>query len=108
MAAMDRFDLKIIGKGGHGPSRTCAWMPWKSAPRWWRALQRIVSRQTNPIEPAVVTVGTFHAGTAFNITPAEAVLSGTTRTFNEETWKSWEARIDKVVAGVCDVHGRRL
>ena len=65
------------------------------------ALQRIVSRHTNPIEPAVVTVGTFHAGTAFNITPAEAVLSGTTRTFNEETWKSWEARIDKVVHGVC-------
>jgi amidohydrolase len=69
------------------------------------ALQRIVSRQTNPIEPAVVTVGTFNAGTAFNIIPAEAVLSGTTRTFNEETWTSWASRLEKVVAGVCDAMG---
>jgi len=101
MAAMSRFDLKIIGKGGHGAQPHLCVDALEVGTQVVAALQRIVSRHTNPIEPAVVTVGTFHAGTAFNITPAEAVLSGTTRTFNEETWKSWEARIDKVVNGVC-------
>lgn len=65
------------------------------------ALQRIVSRQMNPLNPAVVTVGTFHAGTAFNIIPAEATLSGTTRTFDRDIWESWHARIERVVDGVC-------
>jgi amidohydrolase len=101
MAAMDRFDLKIIGKGGHGAQPHLCVDALEVGTQVVAALQRIVSRHTNPIEPAVVTVGSFHAGTAFNITPAEAVLSGTTRTFNEQTWKSWEARIDKVVHGVC-------
>jgi len=101
MAAMSRFDLKIIGKGGHGAQPHLCVDALEVGTQVVAALQRIVSRHTNPIEPAVVTVGTFHAGTAFNITPAEALLSGTTRTFNEETWKSWEARIDKVVNGVC-------
>jgi amidohydrolase len=101
MAAMSRFDLKILGKGGHGAQPHLCVDALEVGTQVVAALQRIVSRHTNPIEPAVVTVGTFHAGTAFNITPAEAVLSGTTRTFNEETWKSWEARIDKVVNGVC-------
>jgi amidohydrolase len=101
MAAMDRFDLKIIGKGGHGAQPHLCVDALEVGTQVVGALQRIVSRQTNPIEPAVVTVGTFHAGTAFNITPAEAVLSGTTRTFNEETWAAWKARIDQVVHGVC-------
>ena len=96
-----RFDLKILGKGGHGAQPHLCVDAFEVGTQVVAALQRIVSRHTNPIEPAVVTVGTFNAGTAFNITPAEAVLSGTTRTFNEETWKSWEARIDKVVNGVC-------
>jgi amidohydrolase len=69
------------------------------------ALQRIASRHMDPLEPTVVTVGTFHAGTAFNIIPGEAQLSGTTRTFNPETWNTWEARLEKVVRGVCESMG---
>ena len=65
-------------------------------------LQRIVSRHMGPLEPAVVT---FHAGTAFNIIPGEAELSGTTRTFNPDTWNTWEACIEKVVRGVCESMG---
>jgi amidohydrolase len=59
----------------------------------------------SPLEPVVVTVGSFHAGTAFNIIPAEAVLSGTTRTFNLDVWHSWEERLEKVIRGVCDSMG---
>ena len=105
MAAMDRFDLKIIGKGGHGAQPHLCVDAIEVGAQVVAALQRIVSRKMDPIEPAVVTVGSFHAGTAFNIIPAEAVMSGTTRTFNGEVWKSWEARIDTVVRGVCESMG---
>jgi amidohydrolase len=105
MAAMDRFDLRILGKGGHGAQPHLCVDALEVGTQVVAALQRIVSRQLSPIEPAVVTVGSFHAGTAFNITPAEAVLSGTTRTFSEEIWDSWERRIDTVVRGVCQSMG---
>jgi amidohydrolase len=59
----------------------------------------------NPLEPTVITVGSFHAGSAFNVIPGEAELSGTTRAFDEEIWNSWEKRIEKVVAGVCESMG---
>jgi len=105
LAAMDRFDLKIIGKGGHAAQPHLCVDALEVGTQVVAALQRVVSRHISPIEPAVVTVGTFHAGSAFNITPAEAVMSGTTRTFSEDLWKSWEARIHKVVRGVCDSMG---
>lgn len=105
MAAMDRFDLKIKGKGGHGAMPHLCVDALEVGTQVVNALQRIVSRQMDPLEPIVVTVGTFHAGTAFNIIPAEAELSGTTRTFNPDTWNTWASRIEKVVRGVCDSMG---
>ena len=69
------------------------------------ALQRIVSRHMNPLEPAVVTIGSFHAGTAFNVIPGEAELSGTTRTFNQDIWNRWKERIEKIISGVCESMG---
>jgi amidohydrolase len=105
MAAMDRFDLKIIGKAGHGAQPHLCVDAIEVGAQVVAALQRIVSRQMDPIEPAVVTVGSFHAGTAFNIIPAEAVMSGTTRTFNEDVWASWESRLERVVKGVCESMG---
>lgn len=105
MAAMDRFDIKITGKGGHGAQPHLCVDALEVGTQVVAALQRIVSRHIDPIEPAVVTVASFHAGTAFNITPAEAVMSGTTRTFNKEIWSSWRDRIDRVVRGVCESMG---
>ncbi len=105
LAAMDRFDIKILGRGGHAAQPHLCVDALEVATQVVAALQRIVSRQIDPLEPAVVTVGTFHAGTAFNITPAEAILSGTTRTFNETIWTSWRERLEKVVAGVCAAMG---
>jgi amidohydrolase len=105
MAAMDRFDIKITGKGGHGAQPHLCVDALEVGTQVVAALQRIVSRHIDPIEPAVVTVASFHAGTAFNITPAEAVMSGTTRTFNAEIWKSWRDRIERVVRGVCESMG---
>jgi amidohydrolase len=105
MAAMDRFDIKIKGRGGHGAMPHECGDALEVGTQVVSAFQRIVSRQMDPLEPTVVTVGTFHAGTAFNIIPAEAELSGTTRTFNQDTWNTWESRVAKVVRGVCESMG---
>jgi len=56
----------------------------------------------NPLKPSVVTVGSFHAGTTFNVIAGEALMSGTTRTFDRDIWKSWPGRMEKILRGVCD------
>ena len=105
MAAMDRFDIKILGKGGHGAMPHECVDALEAGTRVVNALQRIASRESNPLEPVVVTVGSFHSGTAFNIIPGVADLSGTTRTFNPAVWQAWESRLNAIVQGVCDAVG---
>ena len=105
MAAMDRFDLKIAGKGGHGAMPHLCVDALEVGTQVVAALQRIVSRKMNPLSPTVVTVGTFRAGRAFNVIPAEADLSGTTRTFDRSVWQSWPERLEQVIRGVCQSMG---
>lgn len=105
MAAMDRFDIRIIGRGGHGAMPHLCVDALEVGTQVIAALQRIVSRHMNPLEPSVVTVGSFQAGTTFNVIPGEAYMCGTTRTFNQEIWDSWEGRMEKVVRGVCESMG---
>ena len=101
MAAMDRFDIKIMGKGGHGAMPHMCVDALEVGTEVVNALQRLVSRKMNPLQPAVVTVASFHAGSTFNVIPGEAELSGTTRTFDRDTWHSWPDRIEKMVRHVC-------
>ena len=105
MAAMDRYDLKIIGKGGHGAMPHLCVDALEVGTQVVNALQRISSRHMSPLEPVVVTLGSFHAGSAFNIIAGEAVLSGTTRAFDLDIWHSWEERLEKVICGVCESMG---
>ena len=105
LAAMDRFDLKIFGKGGHGAMPHLCIDALEVGTQVVNALQRISSRHMHPLEPTVVTVGSFHAGTTFNIIPEEAEMCGTTRTFNLDIWDSWEPRLEKVIRGVCESMG---
>ncbi|MBW2516565.1 MAG: amidohydrolase, partial [Deltaproteobacteria bacterium] len=79
MAAMDRFDLRIIGRGGHGAMPHLCVDALEVGTQVVNALQRIASRQMHPLQPSVVTVGSFHAGSTFNVIAGEAELCGTTR-----------------------------
>ncbi|MBN2033449.1 MAG: amidohydrolase [Deltaproteobacteria bacterium] len=108
MAAMNRFDIRILGSGGHGAMPHLCVDALEVATQVVNALQRIVSRHMDPLKPCVVTIGAFHAGKAFNIIPGEAELCGTTRTFDLEISNSWEERIRKIVKGVCDSMGARF
>ncbi|UCG81606.1 MAG: amidohydrolase [Desulfobacterales bacterium] len=105
MAAMDRFDIKIVGKGGHGAMPHLCIDALEVGTQVANALQRIASRQMNPLKPTVVTIGSFHSGTTFNVIPGEAQLCGTTRTFDRDIWNSWPERIEKIVRGVCQSMG---
>ncbi|MCF8131052.1 MAG: amidohydrolase [Deltaproteobacteria bacterium] len=105
MAAMDRFDLKIIGKGGHGAMPHQCVDALEVGCQVVNALQRVVSRQMDPVSPAVVTVGSFHAGEAFNVIPGTALMCGTARTFDRVVWKKFPERIERIVRGVCESMG---
>ena len=83
-ATVDMFRIVVTGKGGHGatPEKCCDVVVAGSA--IVMALQTIVSRRISPMEPALLTLGSFHAGTVGNIIAQEAEIKGTFRTFNQE------------------------
>jgi amidohydrolase len=82
-ASSDRFEITVIGKAGHGARPHDAIDPVMIAAELIVALQTIVSREIDPIAPVVITVGTIHGGSAYNIIPNEVKLTGTIRTLNE-------------------------
>lgn len=105
LAANDRFDLKIIGKGGHGAMPHLCVDPIDVGMQVINALQRICSRQINPLSPVVLTVASFHAGSTFNVIPGEAQMGGTTRTFDRNIWDAWQGRMERIIKGVCEAMG---
>ncbi|PSB39769.1 M20 metallopeptidase family protein [Chamaesiphon polymorphus] len=105
MAAVERFTLKIQGKGGHGamPHQTVDAIVLGS--QIVNTIQTIVARNVNPIDSAVVTIGEFKAGTACNVIADTATLTGTVRYFNPELTDFFQQRLDAIVAGICASHG---
>jgi amidohydrolase len=108
LAASDRFDVSIRGKGGHGahPDQTIDAV--LVAAHLTVALQTIVARSINPLEPAVVTVGAIHAGLAPNVIAETAELNGTIRSFSQETRAVLHRRIREVTAGVAATFGATI
>jgi amidohydrolase len=100
MAAADAFKMMVRGKGGHGafPHQTADAIAM--AAQIVTALQTLVSREVDPVEPAVLTVGEIGAGSAFNIIPETARLGGTVRTLNEDLRRRMPERIEELARGV--------
>ncbi|MFT4581493.1 MAG: amidohydrolase [Gammaproteobacteria bacterium] len=101
MAAMDVFEVKIIGRGGHGALPHLAIDPILIATQLVNQWQGIVSRNVNPIEAAVVSVTQIHAGDAFAVIPTEVVLRGTVRSFKPATRELLRERMKQLTAGIC-------
>jgi amidohydrolase len=95
-AASNSVDITFYGKGGHGASPHRTIDPLLIAARTVVTLQSIVSREVNPFDPAVVTVGTFHAGTKRNIIADEAKLELTVRSFKPEVQRQLLAAIERI------------
>jgi amidohydrolase len=100
MAAADRFEIVIKGSGGHGAQPHKTKDAIVAGAQLITDLQQIVSRRVNPIDPAVVTVGSFVADNAFNVIADQAKLIGTVRTFNPEVRDFIESEIEQIVKGV--------
>ncbi|MBK9374322.1 MAG: amidohydrolase [Holophagales bacterium] len=95
-AASNAVDITFYGRGGHGASPQRTIDPVLIAARAVVTLQSIVSREVNPFDPAVVTVGTIHAGTKRNIIPDEAKLELTVRSYKPEVQKQLLAAIERI------------
>lgn len=107
MAAVEIFDCKIFGKGGHGaiPHQTVDSVV--VAAQIVTALQTIVARNVNPLDSAVVTVGSLHAGTTHNVIADTATMKGTIRYFNPAFQGFFSQRIEQIIAGICQSHGAK-
>jgi hippurate hydrolase len=95
-AASNAVDITFYGKGGHGAIPHKSIDPVLMAARAVVTLQTIVAREVDPFQPAVVTVGTFHAGTKRNIIPDEAKLQLTVRSYASDVQKQLLAAIDRI------------
>jgi len=100
MAAADAFEMKIKASGGHGAMPHLTSDAIAIAAQVVTALQTIVSREVDPIEPAVLTVGEIGAGTAFNIIPDEARIRGTVRTLDSDLRERIPARMEELARGI--------
>lgn len=105
MAAADEFFIDIIGKGGHGgmPHVTVDSVVAGSA--LVMQLQSIVSRSVNPLRPAVVTIGTIQGGSAQNVIAESCRITGTVRTFDEETRQFIRERIEEITRLTAQTYG---
>lgn len=105
MAGAELFTIKITGKGGHGAVPHLAIDPIVAASQIVTALQSITSRNVAPLQSAVVSVTTVHSGTAFNVIPQEAELTGTIRAFDLDVRKQVLERFNQIVRGIGEAMG---
>ncbi len=96
MASATSLEVTIRGMGGHGAAPEKTKDPVVVAAEFVLALQTIVSRENSPLDPAVVTVGSIHGGTRFNIIPDEVQLQLTVRTYKEEVRQQILASIERM------------
>lgn len=100
MASADWFTLTVRGRGGHGAIPEVTVDAVVIAAQIVTAMQTLVSRETSPSAPVVVTLGSIHGGSAFNIIAGEVVMQGTLRTFDAELRARLLRRIAELAQGV--------
>ncbi len=101
----DSIDITVFGKGGHGAQPQSTVDPIVIAARIVSGLQTLVSRQNNPLDPVVITVGQIHAGTKNNIIPDQAMLGLSVRTYKREVRERVLAGIERVAKAEAELAG---
>ncbi|WP_338449892.1 amidohydrolase [Niallia oryzisoli] len=105
MAAGDKFEIRIKGKGGHGSMPHLAIDPVLVGSQIVMNLQHIAASRINATDPTVVTVCSFQGGDRYNIIPDQAILSGTVRTFSKEARETAEKNIKNIAESACKMAG---
>ncbi|HXW77450.1 MAG TPA: amidohydrolase [Candidatus Eremiobacteraceae bacterium] len=106
-ASCDDFDIVVRGTGGHGGYPHAAIDTIPIAAEIVGALQRIASREVDPLDAVVVSIGTIEGGYRRNVIADETRLSGTVRTLDERVRATMPERIERIVAGICAAHRAR-
>ena len=104
-ASSDSIEIEVLGRGGHGSAPHDAIDPILTAAEFVTSVQKVVSRQIDPLEPAVVTVGKITGGTTHNIIPRTCSMLGTVRAFSDEVRGKMPERIERVLRACCDASG---
>ncbi|NBE98274.1 amidohydrolase [Nonomuraea sp. KC401] len=107
LAAADMFSVTIRGRGGHGSTPHRSLDPIQAGCEMVTALQTMVTRTFDVFDPVVVTVGSFHGGTADNIIPDDARFDATVRTFSKENRTLVKRRLVEVVENIAAAHGMK-
>ncbi len=107
MAAAGKFDIEIVGRGGHSAQPHLTVDPIVVAAQVINAIQSIVSRNLDPLESLVISVGELHAGAAFNVIPGQAILRGTLRAFSDNVMHMAQSRLRSLAEGIAQAHGAR-
>ncbi len=100
MASMDRLEITVRGKGSHAAKPHDGVDPIVVSAQLISALQTLMSRERNPLDPAILTIGSIHGGSTFNVIPDEVKLLGTVRTLSDELWEVMPGRIQRMAEGV--------
>jgi len=101
MATPDGFEIKILGRGGHGSRPDQAIDPIFVSAQLINALQSVSSRIINPTQPFVLSVCSIHSGTTDNVIPDEAVMEGTMRTLDEKTRQRAKKYVAQITKDIC-------
>ena len=105
LAASDAFEIVIEGRGGHAASPHQTVDPVVIAAQVVLAFQSIVSRQRDPLEPAVLSVTQIHGGSAHNVIPNSVTLGGTVRTFDADLRDLMPQRMEQLIKGITEGYG---
>ncbi|MBX9857759.1 MAG: amidohydrolase [Gemmatimonadaceae bacterium] len=105
MAAPDTFSCTILGAGGHAAAPHQTIDPIAIGAQVVTALQQVVSRAVDPLDPVVVSITQFVAGTTFNVIPNSAYLAGTIRTFDAELRRTVPQQMERIVRGITEAFG---
>ena len=105
MAAVDEFDIIVKGKGGHAAIPQLSIDPIIVASQIVNAIQTIISRSTDPVDKALISITKINGGTAYNVIDDEVKLGGTIRTFKKETRSFIGKRIEEISTGIAKSHG---
>jgi amidohydrolase len=105
MAAVDLFDVSVVGRGGHASAPHLTVDPVVVAAQIVVALQGVVSRRRDPLEEGVISVTQVHAGDAYNVIPPRAVLRGTARSFGGRFYDEVPGLVERTVRGIAEALG---
>jgi amidohydrolase len=105
MAQSDNFRISVTGKGGHGSMPQSSVDPILVAAHVVTALQSVVSRNIDPLKPAVLSFGTVHGGTVYNIIPNDVKLTGTVRTFDPAVQSLMKKRLTELTRATAESLG---